>query len=714
MSEHERGIDFAHIRQTVDIVSVVSKSVALKQKGREWIGICPFHSEKTPSFTVYPTDRGARFHCFGCGSAGDVIDFVAKSSRCDIAEAARILGDGSEVVAAHPPSPPVARYVSSKPPSDAPRPPVMTGAPAYWYRDSDGTILGASFRINEPNGKKSFAVLSWGSMDGAPPKWEWKHWTGAKPLYGLDRLAERPDAPVIVCEGEKAADAAQSLFPGYVAVTWPGGSEAVAKADWTPLAHRYGLIWPDADAPGRKAALAVSARWLGGQIIRVDDLPDGFDAADLATNDPGEWLGARLPEEPPNDHDAPPITIDERPIPPWEVYVDGAEIKPTPPSDPGEQPKERIWVEATPWVEAAIPKRPWIAPGFLMRRALTVLSGPGSAGKSSIVVAWTTALALGMDYGRFGSASPMRCLTYNVEDDRDEQLRRYSATSRQFGRTPVDIMPNLRIVGPTELGTLLRLGPNGVLMVNTPVMDALETLISEWRPDAVFLDPFVELHSSEENDNTAVRQVLARFRSWAVEMNMAVCILHHARKGGTTPGDPDSLRGASAIVGAARVALTINVMTEQEADDLGVSKNVRRDYFRMDGAKINYARVQDADWFERVEYELDNGEGIAAAVPWIIKTQTVDLGHVQKAISAIERGSPIGPWSAKLSRDARSIKHAFIRLGVTAYDAQRELLSRVLEEDGVENVMFRDAARTRKMGLRTVNGPEANWEAKEP
>ena len=62
------------VRQAADIVSVVSETVDLKKKGRRFWGCCPFHSEKTPSFTVNP-EKGF-FHCFGCGAGGDVFTFV--------------------------------------------------------------------------------------------------------------------------------------------------------------------------------------------------------------------------------------------------------------------------------------------------------------------------------------------------------------------------------------------------------------------------------------------------------------------------------------------------------------------------------------------------------------------------------------------------------------------------------------------------------------
>ena len=101
---------------------------------------------------------------------------------------------------------------------------------------------------------------------------------------------------------------------------------------------------------------------------------------------------------------------------------------------------------------------------------------------------------------------------------------------------------------------------------------------------------------------------------------MAVPILHHSRKGTGEPGEMDSLRGASSIVSAARVALTVNTMTEAEAKLFDLPPEKRRNYFRLDGAKNNYAPIADAEWFERVEVQLDNGGGygdlVAAAWPW--------------------------------------------------------------------------------------------------
>ncbi|VEN73683.1 DNA primase [Candidatus Desulfarcum epimagneticum] len=79
----------AEIKHAADIVSIISETVALKKTGVNYSGLCPFHSEKTPSFTVSP-DKGI-FYCFGCGVGGDVFSFLMKKDGMVFPEAAREL-----------------------------------------------------------------------------------------------------------------------------------------------------------------------------------------------------------------------------------------------------------------------------------------------------------------------------------------------------------------------------------------------------------------------------------------------------------------------------------------------------------------------------------------------------------------------------------------------------------------------------------------------
>ena len=79
----------AELRSAADIVAIISDHTKLKKAGRSWKGLCPFHSERTPSFTV-DRDKGL-YHCFGCGVGGDVIHFVRQIDRLDFPEAVEAL-----------------------------------------------------------------------------------------------------------------------------------------------------------------------------------------------------------------------------------------------------------------------------------------------------------------------------------------------------------------------------------------------------------------------------------------------------------------------------------------------------------------------------------------------------------------------------------------------------------------------------------------------
>ena len=187
---------------------------------------------------------------------------------------------------------------------------------------------------------------------------------------------------------------------------------------------------------------------------------------------------------------------------------------------------------------------------------MTLLTGPPSVMKSSLVLAWACSLALRRDFSRFHPNIQAPIIVYNVEDDAVEQRRRLSATLRQFGAVPADIHDKVVRTGPSGIGTLLIRDDAGQIHF-TPAMERLEEMIRVYKPAALVVDPLSELHGCEENDNTALRAIIARFRELAVEHDIAVVILHHTRKGGASPGDPDSARGASAIIGAVRIALTL-------------------------------------------------------------------------------------------------------------------------------------------------------------
>lgn len=89
LASHIPEDKIAEVRHAVDIAEVVSETVLLKKAGKNLLGLCPFHSEKTPSFTVSPDKQ--IFHCFGCGAGGNVFSFVMKRDGLAFGEAVRLL-----------------------------------------------------------------------------------------------------------------------------------------------------------------------------------------------------------------------------------------------------------------------------------------------------------------------------------------------------------------------------------------------------------------------------------------------------------------------------------------------------------------------------------------------------------------------------------------------------------------------------------------------
>ena len=79
-----------------DIVDIVSQYVTLKRSGRNFLGLCPFHKEKTPSFSVSPDKQ--IFHCFGCGVGGNVVHFVSKIENLNFKDSLELLADKSGIV----------------------------------------------------------------------------------------------------------------------------------------------------------------------------------------------------------------------------------------------------------------------------------------------------------------------------------------------------------------------------------------------------------------------------------------------------------------------------------------------------------------------------------------------------------------------------------------------------------------------------------------
>lgn len=204
------------------------------------------------------------------GEGGDILSLIAASRGIDVqTNFARVLDEAANLLGRSPrgvPSP-----VKKQPPIDE-----LGPVTAKWnYLDAAGKLIAVVYRYDPPGSKKEFRPWDARKRKAAPPD--------PRPLYHQPGLVEVEH--VVLVEGEKCAQAL--IDRGVVATTAMHGANApVEKTDWSPLAGKTVLIWPDKDKPGWDYSERASQAILGAGAIRVailvppDDKPEGWDAAD--------------------------------------------------------------------------------------------------------------------------------------------------------------------------------------------------------------------------------------------------------------------------------------------------------------------------------------------------------------------------------------------------------------------------------------------------
>jgi putative DNA primase/helicase len=171
-------------------------------------------------------------------------------------------------------------------------PPHSLGEPSkIWaYYNEAGELLGGVARFDGPNGKVTppFTYCEKGGVH----QWRWRGFPEPRPLFGLEKFSQQPTAPVLVVEGEKAAEAAQLMFPDMRVATSPGGAKAASKASWSPLKGCNVTIWPDHDDEGVAYAhdVIVMAQKSDAKSVAIVNVPTSFPAKwDLADGIPDGW-----------------------------------------------------------------------------------------------------------------------------------------------------------------------------------------------------------------------------------------------------------------------------------------------------------------------------------------------------------------------------------------------------------------------------------------
>ena len=265
-----------------------------------------------------------------------------------------------------------------------------------------------------------------------------------------------------------------------------------------------------------------------------------------------------------------------------------------------------------------IPPRPWVIPRLLIRQNTTLLIAEGSAGKSTLILAIAAHLALGLPFLGYAPVKPAASVIYNAEDDHEEMARRIHAVCQWFGFDVHDIVDHVAIVQPGS--GALQLTQGDPPTVNGPVLKEIIDAARDLDAGMVALDPLVELHGCREDDNVAMRYVMGTIRLLARQANAAVLVAHHTSKVGMgsddRAGNVNVSRGATAIVNSARLALTLSPATDADRDRYGIPEAQRRQFVRLDDAKMNLSALSGRPvWIKREGVTIANGDDVGVLVP---------------------------------------------------------------------------------------------------
>ena len=152
----------------------------------------------------------------------------------------------------------------------------------YRYRTREGNVAMIVARFDTADGGKTIRQASWLRDKSGNEAWHPKTAPVAQNLlYNGEQLAQYPDKPVLIVEGEKCVQAIAETWKKWIILTWQGGTTTAAKADWSGFEGRDVMIWPDNDEVGMKAAVEIAQHIPHAKIVEPpSDKPQGWDVAD--------------------------------------------------------------------------------------------------------------------------------------------------------------------------------------------------------------------------------------------------------------------------------------------------------------------------------------------------------------------------------------------------------------------------------------------------
>ena len=270
---------------------------------------------------------------------------------------------------------------------------------------------------------------------------------------------------------------------------------------------------------------------------------------------------------------------------------------------------------------STIPPRQFLYGRHYARGFVSVTAAQGGIGKSSLEI--TEAIAIGTGRDLLGVRPWERAPVWylGLEDSLDEYERRVAAIGLHYGISGAELERALFLDSGRDQDFVIAVEEKNGTKIVEPKIASIVANVRLQKIALVTVDPFVACHAVNENDNAKLEKVT---RAWASVANQAGCaveLVHHFRKSsGNVGSSADDVRGASAIVGAARSVRILASMSQEQAHLAGVKDRYR--YFSATYGKANlFPRSETLDWHHMTSVSLGNGGGrpddeIGVVTPW--------------------------------------------------------------------------------------------------
>lgn len=359
-----------------------------------------------------------------------------------------------------------------------------------------------------------------------------------------------------------------------------------------------------------------------------------------------------------------------------------------------------------------ISPRPWLLGYTLMRGAVTLVAAPGGTGKTALLTSMILSCATGRDLIGATPLRQLRTAFVSLEETMAEMQRRFRGAMIQHQIDAGDIGDRLSYLDGTQHAfSAAALDQDGNVCLDQHMDRLVMTLISE-RIDVLFVDPLALAHQVPENDNGAMAQVMSYFALLGQTCNCAVMLVHHTRKGAVA-GDPDSIRGAGALVNHARIALGLAPMTEDEAQVFNLTPEERRRLVRLDDLKMNYAqKAAEAKWIKLESVRLGNitdeypyGDNVQVATVWdapeAMDGLTIDIAN--QILDEIDAGKDGERYSIQRNSKLpafRLVQEVLAQHGVDKNDGWcRKLVGTWTKNNVLYEDQYQNSHRERRKGL---------------